>query len=401
LFRRSLFFLITILFASLPFPTHAYAGSEVLIANVEYVFGEKIAFNLEMKSDITVENAAIYFNQIGETTNLVGPLTVKNNGDATYQLEGIFNLENLPLAAFQKINYHVKANLSDGNNFTSPDFSFYYSDNRFDWKSLDQAPVRIHWYKDNADLGQAFLDMAFSGLNQIQSILPLPVPENIDIYVYQSIDEMKGAVAAGSQAWVAGQTNPELGLVFLALPPGPDQMLLAKQRLPHELMHLLLANAMSAQPRRLPTWLDEGLAIQAELYPNPDYSLALTNAVENNELFPIEALCNPFPNDAANAFLAYAQSASFVNYLQARFGKSGIQSLFSAFAEGQDCATGTQNALGVSLSMLDRQWREDEFGESAVISATNDLTPWFLLLGVVLLPLVIGIIGLLRRKETA
>jgi hypothetical protein len=61
-----------------------------------------------------------------------------------------------------------------------------------------------------------------------------------------------------------------------------------------------------------------------ELYPNPDYARALEIAGVNNTLIPFGDLCASFPADSGSAYLAYAQSQSFVTYIRDSFGVSGL-----------------------------------------------------------------------------
>jgi hypothetical protein len=156
------------------------------------------------------------------------------------------------------------------------------------------------------------------------------------------------------------------------------------QRIPHELLHILLFQTTGAGFYNLPTWLSEGLASNAELYPNPDYHLLLDNAVENDTLLPISLLCETFPRDASNAILSYAQSASFTSYLYRTYGKSGLQDLVGAYANGLDCENGAQVAVGKSLSELDRNWQSEELSTNVVLSTMNNILPWLILLLTVL-----------------
>jgi hypothetical protein len=47
---------------------------------------------------------------------------------------------------------------------------------------------------------------------------------------------------------------------------------------------------------------------------------------------------------------------------------------------------------------LDRQWREERFGENAIWIAIKKLLPWLALMGAILIAPVIMLIGWLRRR---
>ena len=84
--------------------------------------------------------------------------------------------------------------------------------------------------------------------------------------------------------------------------PGANQSIFMEQRIPHELMHVMLYRSIGAGYKDLPTWLREGTATLAEVNPNPDYDRVLANAGANNTLIPLKDLCISFPPNADTAF---------------------------------------------------------------------------------------------------
>ncbi len=166
-----------------------------------------------------------------------------------------------------------------------------------------------------------------------------------------------------AQDWVAGHADPDLGVILVTLPEGPEQPLLVEQRVPHELMHVLLYQSNQLGYANLPAWLNEGLASNAELDPNPDYRILLEDAAKKNSLIPLANLCVSFPRDAYGALLSYAEAASFVKYLHDSYGVSGLTSLTQAYNNGLDCNQGAEQALGKSLVQLQRSWERDELSQ--------------------------------------
>jgi hypothetical protein len=157
-------------------------------------------------------------------------------------------------------------------------------------------------------------------------------------------------------------------------------------------MHILLYQATNLGYRSLPAWLNEGMASQAELYPNSDYALVLDDAAQRGALIPMPDLCQAFPRDASQALLAYAQSASFVSYIRRTYGSDKLQDMISAYANGLDCERGAQQSLGRSLTQLERGWRRDALAENTTATAAANLAPWLVLLMVALLgPIIIAI----------
>jgi hypothetical protein len=103
--------------------------------------------------------------------------------------------------------------------------------------------------------------------------------------------------------------------------------------------------------------------------------------------------------DAGSAFLAYAQSQSFVAYIRDSFGTSGLSRLMNAYSEGFNCELGATQALGVPLSQLDLRWRETVLGQNVAGVATRNLLPFLLLMALVLVVPLWSAIDLLRQRR--
>lgn len=185
---------------------------------------------------------------------------------------------------------------------------------------------------------------------------------------------------------------------MVVIEPGAEQSILMEQRIPHELMHVMLYRQVGAGYPNIPIWLREGIAMLAEIYPNPDYDRVLAEAGANDMLIPLKDLCDSFPPGAGEAFLAYAESRSFTTYLHDTYGSSGLLSLAGYYADGVDCERGTERAFGTSLSRLELNWRESVLGQKAVGFALRNMSPYLVLLCLVLFVPLIGVLNMMRRK---
>ena len=380
------------------FPEVVFAQVRIIDASVEYTFGERITFHAEVNSDSPVESAIIFFQADGDTHTSVDLATLNPVGDETYQLIYVHNLADYAIRPFSYVSYRWEITPKQGEIYQSPSYRFFYEDNRFDWKTLDEKPFRVHWYQGNLQFAQSILDVAQRGLTSIQGILSLPEPVSLDIYVYPDSQTMQTSLSEGSENWVAGHADPDLGVVLVTLPEGPEQRLLMEQRIPHELMHVMLYQATDPGYANLPVWLNEGLASMAELHPNPDYRILLESAVRKDSLLPILSLCKTFPRDVSNALLSYAEAASFTRYLHGIYGITGLWDLVIAYANGLDCDPGAEKALGKSLTQLERSWQRDELSQNVTLMALNNLFPWIVLFAAILAAPLILVLYLLRQK---
>ncbi len=371
-------------------PHSARAQTRLSEPKVEYTFGDQITFTAKLHADQVVETALVFFQAEKDTRTNVGTAQVTPLGENEFELRYTHSLAEYSLRAFSQVDYRWEITSNGDEVYKSPPYQFDYLDNRFAWNTLEEEPFRIHWYEGDVPFAQSILDAAQDGLIEVHNLLQLPVPSSLDIYVYADSRTLQSVLSPNSESWVAGHADPDLGVIVVALPPGPEQRLLIQQRVPHELMHVLLYQSTDLGYANLPTWLSEGLASLAELYPNSDYQILLENAVEKDSLIPMAGLCQSFPRQASSALLSYAQSASFTRYLHNSYGTTGLQDLVTAYANGLDCQRGAQKALGKNLTRLEYEWQRDVLAKDVTAAVFNNLLPWLVLLSIILLaPLIL------------
>ena len=395
---RNLVLIVFLLAASLALPLQAGAQARIEDASVEAVFGEQLLFRARLFTDSPVESAAIHLQPAGAAQPQVEAVTV-NAQETYYNLLYILDISNHELPPFSTLSYWYEVRLENGETFTGPVSTYRYEDNRFSWRELERGPFKLRWYAGDLEYARSVLDIARRGEEHIQELLQVNPVQNVMIYVYDTAADMQSSLARPEEEWIAAHTDPGLGVIVLAAPAGPEQTLRLEQRLPHEMMHLMLFQAVGQAITNLPIWLQEGVASAAELYPNPDYQILLENARSSDGLMPIASLCQAFPPESAPALLAYAESASFTRYLFDRFGSQGVQGLISAYARGEECEQGVQKALGISLAQLEREWRKDQLNENLALAALEKLLPWLVLLAAVLAAPAVLIASRLRGRR--
>ena len=384
----------------------AHAQVESLHSSVEYTFGELLFFKAYVQSDTAVIAAVIFFQADKDTRTNVGVAEVHDLGDGRYALGYVHRMSDYSIRPFSTINYHWELTLEDGTTYVSSPEQKNYLDDRFPWKTMQkdipqENNLVVHWYQGDLQFAQNILDVADAGRERIRDLLALPMPRGkLDIYVYPDPETMQTALNPGSANWVAGYADPDLGVILVALPEGPEQRLLIEQRVPHELMHVLLYQWNPLGYANLPTWLNEGLASNAELDPNPDYRILLEDAAKKNGLIAIPKLCGSFPREAYGALLSYAEAASFVKYLRDSYGVSGLTALVTAYNNGLDCDRGAQLALGKSLVQLERDWERDVLSQDVALKVFTNMLPWIiLLLAVLAAPLTLAVLRLRSRAS--
>jgi hypothetical protein len=386
---------MAVLLLGLPRQVGAQSGFEVNNVQVVYNFGEQITFQARIQSTVSIAQASVLFREMDEQVTRVEPLTVAPDGTVNFQYNAAQNI----LQPFSTIVFWFQVTFTDGNTATSPVYNFRYDDNRFPWRQSTRGQITLHWYDGDDSFGQAALDSAYAGLNAIIQLAPYNLVSPLDVYVYSNADDLQGALFLGGRQWVGGHADPELGVVMVAIAPGPAQGIEMETEIPHELAHVMLYRSLGDGYNRMPAWLNEGLASMAELYAKPDYENTLKIASGNGSLLPMADLCDSFPPDAGRAFLAYAQSQSFVRYLRDTYSTTGLAALTKAYADGLDCELGATRALGMPLTQLDTSWRETVLGQNVVIVALRNLAPYLLVLGMALAVPLWGVLNMLRERK--
>jgi hypothetical protein len=375
-------------------PAEAQAG--IALENVEasHQFGEAITFVATLKSAVDIQSISIVVSDEAQRLNQVATVIPQADGRMEFRLDTRQTL----LRPFTLVKWSYQFTLSDGSVIQSETFYVRYTDNRFDWQTLESGTVRVNWYEGDANFGQAVLNTVQSGLGSVSQLMAVDLAQPIEVYIYANTDALAGTLALGGESWVAGHADPALGVLMIAVEPGDQQGITMEQRIPHELMHVMMYRSVGPGYYNIPLWLREGMASLAEIYPNADYERVLADASAQNTLIPLKDLCTSFPADRGQAFLAYAQARSFTDYLYRTHGAIDLLSLITDYASGVDCEHGPERVFGAPLSNLEMNWRSSVLDQNTLLPALQGLSPYLVLLCLILMIPFIGIMITLRKK---
>lgn len=363
---------------------------------VRIQFGQAIEFAGSVESDQPLRAITLTLTPEGQAS---ASLPIELGADNRFTVR--FDLTRTPLKPFSRLSYTFTFLLESGVAETTQPFNLEYRDNRYNWQTLSASDLQVYWYNGDPAFGQAILNTAVEGRARVSELLPQQALPPVKLVVYASAGDLQNALTLSRLPYIAGHASPESGTVFVSIPPGPEAQVEMRRQIPHELMHIQLYQALGSAYPTAPDWLLEGTATSAELAPNADHTKALESASAANTLLPMVSLCAQFPEDAPAAFLAYAQSGSFVQYLITTRGKDSLAILIAAYRNGLGCEEAVYQTYGSELSRLDLEWRRAVLGYDPLTAGLNNLLPYALLAGAALLP---GLLTLLLRparpKET-
>jgi tetratricopeptide (TPR) repeat protein len=160
--------------------------------------------------------------------------------------------------------------------------------------------------------------------------------------------------ATGSPVWADGLFDPVLGRIQV-----PTQDALADRAwltrvLRHEFVHALLHDQLGPAGSAVPTWLNEGLAMELS---GDRWSDLDQIAKQEFTLIPLPALegaWGELSSDAAS--VAYLEANSAVHYLIDRFGMHRVQELLAHLKARQALSAAMQSQLSLSYEQFQSRW---------------------------------------------
>jgi hypothetical protein len=291
-------------------------------------------------------------------------------------VDHIHDLRSQPIRAFSSVEFYWTITDSRGHHLTTTPQTFVYEDNRFQWEPpLSAEGVTVFWYDRPEQFGRTALYVAQQARKRIMIDMGGDPRESLKLYIYASASDLLGAIPVDRKEWVVGQAYPDTGVCLVVIPEDKTESRELERVIPHEISHLLLGT-ISPHP---PFWLDEGLATQNEGVSDPYAEALMDAAVVRDQLIPFQELCTGFPTDSRQAGLAYTQSRSLVAFIRERYGQEGLQRLINAYQDAGDCQSGVQEALGMSLSSLEDQWKASLPQERSLHTLLQSSGPWIVL----------------------
>lgn len=163
--------------------------------------------------------------------------------------------------------------------------------------------------------------------------------------------------ASGSPAWADGLYDGILGRIQIPTQGAlTDQAWLARV-LRHEYVHAMLHHRVEGRIGAVPTWLNEGLAMQLAGDNWPDIETVVNGEIRLIPLTALEGGWTRMP--PAVARLAYLEGKSAAGYLIDRFGISKVQEIIGLLAGGQTFGPALHDRLFITYDDFQRRWIEE------------------------------------------
>ncbi len=160
----------------------------------------------------------------------------------------------------------------------------------------------------------------------------------------------------GSPAWADGLFDPVLGRIQVPTQGALTDRVWLKRVLRHEFVHALLHDLQGLNNGALPTWLNEGLAMQLSSDHWSDLEQLHQADVPVIPLTALEAGWSGLSSDVAS--MAYLEANSAARYLINRYGMHEVQQLLTRLKKRQPLAAAMQSQLSLSYEQFQSRWQE-------------------------------------------
>ena len=160
--------------------------------------------------------------------------------------------------------------------------------------------------------------------------------------------------ATGGPAWSDGLFDPVLGRIKIPTNGALTDQVWLTRVLRHEFVHALLHDQVDGRIGAIPTWLNEGLAMQFAGDPLPDIPELIRGEVQLIPLPYLEGPWGAFPQKVA--LVAYLEGNSATVYLIDRFSMEKVRELVRVLAGGQAIAAAMQDRLFFPYEEFQRRW---------------------------------------------
>jgi hypothetical protein len=237
-----------------------------------------------------------------------------------------------------------------------PSARFTVADDRYEWRSMTEGPMTLHWYAGDETFARRALEVGIGAIDRAAALLGVPEVEPMDFFVYDSSEALYGALGPGTRENVGGQANPDIRTMVGVIRPEDVDSDWVDTLVAHELTHMVFADATDNPYRQPPRWLNEGLAVfLAEGFGVGDRA-QVADAAASGALTPLSAIAGLFPTTYDSFSLAYAQSVSAVDHFIDTYGQDALVRLIGTYRDGVTDDEAFEAATGADFRTFDDAW---------------------------------------------
>ena len=339
-------------------------------------FPQGILFYLKLDSNQVIEKAALRYWTNGQSCQTSG-VVHQFSFDPTQSLDlnwewNLGTSGTIPPGTIVYYSWEITDNL--GNLTEIPAQSLVFNDDRHTWKSLVQGEITLQWYQGTQSFGQSLMSIITQSLDRLANQMGAQPQGSIWITIYPTVEEVREFLLQ-TYEWTGGVAFPQFGGIVTSIVAGEESW--AESVLPHEIAHLVVGAAtFNCYGTRLPTWMEEGLAVFAENNLTQTDRDQVFEGLKNGTLPPLRALTQGFSEKSNLANLEYLQSGVVVDFMLTHYDRGNMSALFTAIKNGFLIDEALLQVYGVDTNGLEAAWRESlglPFTSVASTDSTNSV----------------------------
>jgi hypothetical protein len=368
---------LALLIALLAFGLPARADNAITITSSKFTnnFRKNLLFQLDAQSSAKITQVAlvVQIDGLASSSRFLPTFTPDTHIQATYTWD--LGQNYVPPGVTGQYWWTVQD--SAGNQMQSEKQSFRVDDPAHQWQKLSNDALALYWYAGGASFGQALFDRGVQAMKFLQQDTGVTVDRQIQIFIYGNRNDFFNALEPGATEWTGGRAFPDYSIVLIDVePPNLDWGLGATtHELTHQVIHQRIRSPLG--DLSMPHWMDEGLAVYYEDpgKVDPQFSIPVRRAIQNNTLLSTRSLSGSFPADPAAANLAYGESWSVVNFIIQHYGRDKLAQLLQSFKQGMFYDDAFMKVLGVDTDGLENEWRKSVGAQPRNVVAPSQATP--------------------------
>jgi hypothetical protein len=230
------------------------------------------------------------------------------------------------------------------------------NDERYSWQSVTKGDVTLYWYDGDEDFSNELVTATQEALARLNEESGATLENPVSIYIYANSSDLRGSMIF-PQEWTGGVAFTRYGIIAIGIGNNPEDIAWGKRAIAHELTHLVIHQVTFNPYSGLPTWLDEGLAVNAEGPLQYYYANYLYQAYEDDSFISVRSLASPFSTDSNKSLLSYAQSFELVRYLIDEYGREKMSELLNTFRQGSGYDAALLKVYGFDMDGLETRWK--------------------------------------------
>ena len=315
-------------------------------------FGEPIVFATTLSSTTEPARVELLTSLPGEPGWDVSIAEVRPAGAGRWRATVVRAGHIVPNTAY---GYRFRAITAEGE-VLGPEASHRVVDERLGWQVRRGERVDLWWHEGDAAFAERAARIADEAIDAAARLLGVEEVSRVDFFVYGDARAFRQAMGPATRENVGGQAHPGIRTLFGLIEPAQVRSAWVDELIAHELAHLVFDEAVRNPYGYPPRWLNEGLAVRLSRgFTEADRQL-VEGAARAGTIIPLDGLGGHFPTRPRRFSLAYAESASAVDFLIRTHGEAGLANLIGEFARGAGIDDAFEAATGEGFAAFDDAW---------------------------------------------